>query len=79
MRLTIPDRKLTNPRRFVLEFAVDGFNAYEQQDDGTFELMAASPKAVGTDQTVWRNNCRDALQKTAGLIEAAIRAGFESQ
>jgi hypothetical protein len=49
MRLTIPERKLTNPKRFVIEVGTDGFNAYAQREDHWFELFAASVKAVQTD------------------------------
>lgn len=49
MRLTIPERKLTRPKRFVIELGTDGFNAYAQQPDGSFDLLAASVKAVQTD------------------------------
>lgn len=48
MRMTIPERKLTNPRRIVVEVAVDGCNVYEQRPDKSFELAWASAKAVTT-------------------------------
>ena len=49
MSLTIPDRKLTNAKRFVIEIGTDGFNAYMQREDRGFELFAASIKATQTD------------------------------
>lgn len=49
MCVTIPGRKLTNLKRFVIEVGTDGFNAYVQRDSGSFDLLAASVKCVQTD------------------------------
>ena len=40
--LEIPERKLTNPKWFVLKVGTDGFNAYTRRDSGSFEMFAAS-------------------------------------
>ena len=72
MRLTIPERKLTGMRRFVLEFAADGFNAYRQLPDRSFELFAASPKAVGSGIEDWNNNVLCAVLKTGVALAEAI-------
>ena len=47
--LEIPERKLTNPKWFVLKVGTDGFNAYTRRDSGSFEMFAASVKSVQTD------------------------------
>jgi hypothetical protein len=72
MQLTIPERKLTNPQRFVLEIAADGFNAYKQGSDGEFTLISSSPKSVGSDIAVWNANVFHSVFKTALAIEQVI-------
>ena len=69
MDLTIPERALTNPRRFVIEIAADGFNAYEQQPGGSFELIAASPKAVASSLQLWEENIAPAFVKVLKVVE----------
>ena len=72
MRTDIPKSNLTNPRRFLLEFSVDGECTYRQLPDGSWELIAASPKAVGTDRKIWLANTLEATLKTGQAIHNVI-------
>ena len=47
--MRLPGRRLTNPKRFLIEVGADGFNAYALSPGGSFDLVAASVKAVQTD------------------------------
>ncbi|MGA2270339.1 MAG: hypothetical protein ABSH44_17845 [Bryobacteraceae bacterium] len=77
MRLTIPERKLTRPKRFVIEVAADGFNAYQQRPDKSFQLIAASPKAVTSDWRVWEDSVLPAVIKMVQAIHEAIAGQWE--
>ena len=72
MRVELPESNLTNPRLFLLYFAVDGVCAYRQISDGSWEEFAASPKAVSTDRKGWLANTMEATLKTGMEIHKAI-------
>ena len=71
--MRVPKSSLTKPRRFLLEFAPDGFRSHRQLPSGEFELIAASPKAVGSDLSIWTGNVLAAVLKTTVAFEQTVK------